>query len=384
MARKLFGRIEKLKSGRFRARYVNPTDRGPKRIPAPTTFATTTAAQAWLAKQQAAIGDGTWVHPDDAKATQEAAQAQKSAQSVPFGVYAAKWVDERTNAKGQPIRPRTRNEYERLLGGVLSPWSAVAINAITPGAVRTWRASEMKRGTATQTARAYDLLKSILKTAVEDKLIVENPCKIKGGSTSEAKQIDPLTEVELDIIIETIDPRYKPLVIIAAAGGLRYGEVLALATDDVTIERTADGEVDAVRIRVNKTVTERPGLPREAGPTKTAAGNRTVSIFGRDATIVATHVESVGEGLLWTSTSGGYVPQSSVNNAWRKARKAAGREDLPFHFLRHYAGTRYAQYGATLAELKVHLGHTSVEAAMRYQHAAQERADKIGRQAARQ
>lgn len=73
-----------------------------------------------------------------------------------------------------------------------------------------------------QPPRAYDLMKSILKTAVEDGLISANPCKIKGGSlTTTGKSTTPPTEVELDIVIEKIVPKYKPFVIIAAAGGLR-------------------------------------------------------------------------------------------------------------------------------------------------------------------
>ena len=380
MARETFGQIDKLPSGRYRARYTGPDGQLHK---APGTFATKSEARTWLRGPAATIAAGTWVHPDAEKAAQEAAQTAASASATPFGEYAEKWIAERTNSRGEPIRPRTRQEYKRLLAGPLVQWSKTPINTITPDAVRTWRTAEIDRGTLTQTARAYDLLKSILKTAVEDGLISTNPCKVKGGSiTRTGRKVEPPTEIELDLIIAAIEDRYKPLVIIAAAGGLRYGEVLALTTDDVIVEHTPDGDVDAVRIAVTKSVTERPGLPRQAGPTKTAAGNRIIAIFGRDAEIIATYV-ATRDGLLWTSSTGGYVPQSSVNNAWRKARAAAGREDLPFHGLRHYAGTRYAQHGATLAEIMAQLGHSSVKAAMGYQHAARERADEIGRRAAR-
>jgi hypothetical protein len=50
--------------------------------------------------------------------------------------------------------------------------------------------------------------------------------------------------------------------------------------------------------------------------------------------------------------------------------------------LRHTAGTLAAQHGATLAELKRLLGHSSTRAAMRYQHAADVRlraiAERVG------
>ncbi|WP_336879553.1 site-specific integrase [Rhodococcus globerulus] len=386
MARKVFGRIEKLPSGRYRARHPDPTPGSAERIPAPSTFSTKGAAQTWLNTQQDAIAGGTWVHPDDAAVVQQATQAEKARKAVAFGVYAEKWVATRTNSKGEPLRPRTRKEYERMLGttGSLFHWAAIPINEIRAEAVREWRSELLATGKATATARAYDLMKSILKTAVEDGLISTNPCKIKGGSlTTTGKSTTPPTEVELDIVIEKIVPKYKPFVIIAAAGGLRFGEVIGLTSGDVAVERDDDDEVDAVRIAVVRSIVEGNGIAKVAGPPKSAAGRRIIAIFGHDARIVAAHVESVKPGaLLWTDRSGGYVSQSTVNNHWRKARAAAGRSDLAFHSLRHYAGTRYAQTGATVAETMARLGHSSVKAAMRYQHAGT-RDDVLARRASR-
>ncbi|MGB5756367.1 MAG: site-specific integrase, partial [Acidimicrobiales bacterium] len=64
-----------------------------------------------------------------------------------------------------------------------------------------------------------------------------------------------------------------------------------------------------------------------------------------------------------------------------QARKAAGVE-CTFHDLRHVAGTLNAQAGATLKEAMRRLGHSSPDAALRYQHAVDERdaaiADAVG------
>jgi integrase len=48
-----------------------------------------------------------------------------------------------------------------------------------------------------------------------------------------------------------------------------------------------------------------------------------------------------------------------------------GRPDLRFHDLRTTGATLAAASGATLAELMQPLGHTTVSAALAYQHAAQ-------------
>lgn len=55
----------------------------------------------------------------------------------------------------------------------------------------------------------------------------------------------------------------------------------------------------------------------------------------------------------------------------------SGRPDLRLHDLRHTGATMAAMAGATLAELQARLGHSSVNAALRYQHAIQGRDAQI-------
>jgi hypothetical protein len=56
MARKRrFGRVRRLPSGRFQARYLGPDG---KDRPAPETFATKTDADLWLARKEVEIRDG--------------------------------------------------------------------------------------------------------------------------------------------------------------------------------------------------------------------------------------------------------------------------------------------------------------------------------------
>ena len=55
------------------------------------------------------------------------------------------------------------------------------------------------------------------------------------------------------------------------------------------------------------------------------------------------------------------------------ARVRAGREVLRFHDLRHTGAVLAASTGATLADLMACLGHSTPGAALRYQHAAQDR-----------
>jgi integrase len=60
-----------------------------------------------------------------------------------------------------------------------------------------------------------------------------------------------------------------------------------------------------------------------------------------------------------------------------RARRAAGRPDLRFHDLRHTGAVFATRAGASLAEVMARLGHSTTNAAMRYQHAAKGRDAEI-------
>lgn len=142
--------------------------------------------------------------------------------------------------------------------------------------------------------------------------------------------------------------------------------------------------MECVDIFVTKSLVETKDGKRMVGTPKTQAGVRHVSIYGKDAVTIADFIkDKSGKDLLWTNRYGtGHMPLTTIQDPWEKARAAAGRPDLPFHALRHYHGTRFAQTGATLKETMDRLGHIDVKAAMRYQHAGS-RAEELARKAAR-
>ncbi len=70
---------------------------------------------------------------------------------------------------------------------------------------------------------------------------------------------------------------------------------------------------------------------------------------------------------------------STFYKVYYPARKAADREDLRWHDLRHTGAVLAVQTGVTFAELMGRLGHSTPGAAMRYQHAAADRDAEIAR-----
>jgi hypothetical protein len=81
--------------------------------------------------------------------------------------------------------------------------------------------------------------------------------------------------------------------------------------------------------------------------------------------------------MLFPADNGNHMQPSTLYRHFYRARDKANRPDLRWHDLRHSGAVLAAQTGATLAELMARLGHSTHQAAMRYQHAAQGRDQAI-------
>lgn len=385
-SRNSFGSVRKLPSGAFQARYK----RHEIWHKAPATFRAKTEALNWLAGERKSIADETWLPPAVREQNRLSAlvkqadedkriAAENKRASIIFGTYARDWINTRTNKHGQPLASRTREEYERYLEDRLDEFVDKPLSGITPTEVRTWHADGLKTGKKTSVGRQYDFMKSVFKTAVDDELVDKNPCKVISGSKSSTEvKVTAPTEDELSKIVEAMPDTLKHTVLLGAAAGLRWGEIAALTTDDVEIETDEDGKVSAVKVNVNKAEVRLGGGVKEVKAPKSKAGVRLVSFYGADAQRVAEHVSKIEPGERLTNHT-----YDGLTYHWRKAREAAGRPDLHFHALRRYQGTRFAQQGATLAEILARLGHSDVKSAMHYQEAAVNRMDELAKRAAR-
>lgn len=365
--REKFGQVKALPSGRYHASYMGPDG---KRHNGPSTFDNMTDARGWLSIQQAAIYQGTW----NGGAVKRS-ESIKQGSGLTLGEYANEWLANRRTVKGnEPLRPSTIRENRRLIENVMTDLTPMRLSAITRDDVRAWNAAQMATGKKTQASRAYGLLKTIMATAVEDEKIVASPCTIRGAaSATTGRKVEPPTDDELEIMVQHMPPKYKAMVVMAAWGGFRFGELTELRRKDIFIERDEDGNVDLIRVSVTRGVEIDEHGKFVVGPPKTEAGIRTITLppFTNEEVIhhLDTFVGPGNEDLLFPAKQGGHMRQSTFAKAWYPARAAAGRSDVPFHALRHYHGTKFGQIPEiTTKELQDRLGHASYQAAMRYQH----------------
>lgn len=347
--RRRFGSIRKLPSGRFQVRYVGPD--GIER-PAPETFATKTEAAQWLSKTEAEILNDDWINPDAGK--------------ILLRDYGAAWISERPK-----IKPRTRKGYRDLLKNQIVPrfgqvcLGDLSINEIKASHVRRWHKELGDAGMGEPTiARAYQLLKSIMNTAVDDEAIRRNPCRIEGGAQNDTPERPTLTVEEVFTLAGEVPLRFQLLVLLATFASMRWGELVALERRDI--------EVESHTIHVRRTATEVGGEPIFTGTPKSAAGVRDVTFPEEILPELAYHLDTyVGPeptARVFASWEGGYLHRSNFNKVWITTRTALGLPDVHFHDLRHTGNTLGSENGATLQDLMARMGHSTMRAALIYLH----------------
>ena len=342
--RRVFGSVRRLSSGRWQVRY---RDLSGVLHTGPHTFTSKADATRYLAMVEADLHRGAWTDPKLGRIT--------------LAEWAKRWQATTTN-----LRPTTRDLYAYLLRRFLLPtFGKAALSSIDALAVRAWLANLQAQQLSPSTvAKAYRLLSRMLGAAVEAGYLLRNPCTVKGAGQEQAPEMRFATVAQIAALAEAVGDRYRALVLVAAYGGLRWGELVGLKVKRVDLLYG--------RVTVAEQVAEVNGhlIP---GPPKTAAGRRTITLPAVAAAALAEHLaefaEPGPEGLVFPAPKGGYLRRSNFRRRWWvRATRTAGVEGLRFHDLRHSAATLALAAGANTRELMERMGHTSPQVALRYQH----------------
>lgn len=397
--RRSFGAIEKLPSGRYRARYMVDG----RWLNAPTTFPSKAEAGIFLDSVRTDMVRGAWKAPRTAR--------------VSLDAYGQKWIEQR-----QSLKATTRREYESCWRNHIGDSIGVhRLDEVTPDMVRDWHAetharlrdeleakdaarlarekqaakgarkdrrprqltqASLRDGSATA-SRAYRLLHAVFATAEEDNLVPVNPCRIRGASARKAAERPVLSIPEVLSLADEVPPRYEALVHLLVWSGLRIGEASALQRRDL------DLTPGRASLSVRERIYPLKGVYDIDTP-KSRAGVRTIAIPTVLAEQLDRHLAAyTGPGSsswVFTTETGGNI-RTSYYQMLRRALVRIGRPDIRPHDLRHTGMTLAAEAGASLAELRHRLGQSTTQAAEIYLHATAdhgrhiaERMDELARE----
>ena len=284
------------------------------------------------------------------------------------------------------LKPRTAELYNGLLANHLYPTFGDLAHgrrrrgdASVAGARNAWRPGpKAKRPFGPVTvAKAYRLLHAIFETAAEeDRIIPRNPCHIDGAARKSRTN-------------------GRSFRFLSSSRSPRPFRCVTAPWCCSPPSRTCDGaNWPGSAARISTWRHARSGS-RKHSPSSTRAGcaptrqsRAPVSALSRfpprsPRRSYGTSSGSPNRGSGASSSSGQraatFAARTSAQSVWDKVRQQVGLPNLHFHDLRHTGGTLSAATGATLKELMARLGHSSVRAAMIYQHATRDRDQAIAK-----
>lgn len=258
----------------------------------------------------------------------------------------------------------TRAKRESAWEAWVSPkWRKHAVGDVRKSAIRAWVTEMTEDGAGPATIEnAVGLLRLVLGLAVEDKRLAVNPAVGVKLPPAEHRPRAYLNHEQVWELADSIDSRYRVLVLFLAYTGLRFGEVAALEVRDIDFLRR--------RVEVRQQVTEVKGYLTWT-PTK---GKRRRSVpfpkFLVDD-LSALCVDKKREDQVFSAPMGGTLRL----NGWRKRtwnpcisklrkvdEQGAAHADFPDatpHDLRHTAASLAISEGANVKAVQTMLGHKS-------------------------
>src|SRR6266508_909168 len=205
-------------------------------------------AQRWLAAMETTKLDGSWTDPTLGR--------------VLFGDWLTEWQRTTTNR-----RPTTEVRDDSIIRTHVRPrFGGVPLAAIGQRDVRAWVAELAARRLAPTTVRkVYQVFSKVMAAAVDAGMIARSPCRNVPLPKVDHKEMRFLTPAEVARLARTIDQGYRALVLVAAYGGLRVGELAGLRRRDLDLTRYT--------VEVTEVVTEPRGM-LHVGPPKRSEERR--------------------------------------------------------------------------------------------------------------
>ncbi|MCU1646728.1 MAG: site-specific integrase [Nocardia sp.] len=302
---------------------------------------------------QTKIAQGIYVDPDLAR--------------VPLKVEVDKWVE---RAHTQGTRDARRNFAKNL--GLLA---ATPIGEIRPSDIRDWL-DHLTRGRSWHGDRAlgentvalqFQFLTTVLKIAVDDSILVSNPCKkVKAPPRPDTAKASSqlLTIDQVWSLIENTNRQTGCMLLLTAQTGLRPSEVAGLRVCDVDFLHRRIHVVQQANHDLNKPPTSR---------LKTRTSKRTIPLPRETHDALSsflTRVTRERDDVLFRTKFGNIWCVGSMADVFRYAAKKA---DVPAHFswhsLRHFYASALIEKGASVRTVQARLGHATPDITLRvYTH----------------
>jgi integrase len=311
--------------------------------------------------------------------------------------FAREWL------AAQTFDPSTREQLDvRLRNHMLPTWDNIELGQIRPLGVQQWLRT-LHDALAPNTVHVvYINFSTILNAAVAEERIAHNPATSRTVKKPPQikRKVVPWTVEQVRAVIAAHPERYRALVAVGAGAGLRQGELLGLAEDDVDFDEgiiRVGRQVKMVRSRFLF------GPPKYRRPEDEP---RLVPMSESLATEIKEHMrtyppvrvtlpwldpESSNTSsalLIFTSREHNALNRNYINKyVWKPALTKVGLSTVRsagngMHALRHFCASNWLEHGVSIKAVADYLGHRDEAFTLRtYTHFMPSADDKARRAA---
>ncbi|MEU1813431.1 tyrosine-type recombinase/integrase [Micromonospora aurantiaca (nom. illeg.)] len=333
--------VERRKDGRpgYVCRWRDETGRQRKK-----SFPRKVDADRYRAEVEHKLNTGQYIDPKAGRTT--------------FEAYAEQWramQPHRPNTAARTRSQLTRHVYPVLGSRPLGQLRASELQAfvtglpVAPASVRP----------------IWATVRAILKAAKRDRMIPHDPADRIKLPELPRQQITPLTVEQVDQLAAAVPARYRALVVVGAAAGLRQGELFGLQVADVDFLRRT--------LTVDRQVQPAAGGGVEVGPLKNRSSYRTLPVGRVAVDALAAHLAAYpasGAAYVFRDEDGQPLHRGRFNRyVWAPARTAAGLPEATCHDLRHFFASVLIGAGHNPKAVAERLGHADAAMTLRvYAH----------------
>ncbi len=313
------------------------------------------------------------------------------AERLTVDAYLTSWLED---TAANRVRPNTYLSYKSHIENHLVPaFKGVRLRDLSSTHIDSLLAGLVRKGLSPTTAnRVRATLRTALEGAVKADLVVRNVAKLSTARRETRQRVSPPTQDELRSFLRHVrEDRLGPLIEVAVYTGMRQGELLALAWDDVDLERGV--------VHVRRTLTwvagaeDQPAQVPVFSDPKTEKSRRSIKLTAPAISAFKRQRQRNAElemldGDLWRRSllNRGYAarleeprysaphrvdlvlpsangnPQNSGNVTHRlqELLEDAGLPRYRFHDLRHATASLLLAEGLDLFTVKEILGHSQI------------------------
>lgn len=281
-----------------------------------------------------------------------------------LGDFLGRWVNE-----ARDIRPTTRHGYQAVVTYHLAPRIGhIPIGSLTPLHVERLLA-DLDGTMSPKTARnVHVVLRRALGQALRAGLVRRNVASREFVDAPKVPTTEPdaLTGAQVHRLLEAArGDRIEALVVVAVATGLRQGELLGLAWEDIDLDRGM--------LQVRKELVRRDGRYSREEP-KTERSKRSIPLAPAAVAALREHRERliadgfipIPTGPVFVNRDGGELSGSWVTHHFYDLLAQAGIERRPFKILRATFSSRLFEAGVSDLVIARLMGHARTHTTKRH------------------